>query len=417
MSTATSSATFTTSAAAAFPVARWAAILLGAAIPVSVALDNLLLAVFLLAWALGGGWREKFGVIRRHPVTPVVLGLCGIVLLGCAYGPQDGGETLRFLRKYANLLLILLLLPLFRDPRDQLRALAAFGASMGLTLLLSFLLWRGLLPEGLLAGRLAENPVVFKLHITHGLFMALASFLAAVAALHIDAAQRRWRLLLAGAALLAAFNVLFMIEGRTGQLALACLLGYFFIDRFRWRGMLLATAGLVAVLAIAYQMQAPVFERFALAASEYQQWTRATAGANETSIGVRMDFYKNTLSIIREHPFFGVGTGGFTAAYAAVVAGTGQVAWNNPHNQYLLTAAQYGIVGLGMLLLMFYVLWRSAGRLPKPWQLAARGLLLVMMVGNLFNSFLLDHAESLLFVWMTGVLLAGCPPRDRAAAA
>ncbi|WP_172954965.1 O-antigen ligase family protein [Sterolibacterium denitrificans] len=372
-------------------------------------MDNLLLAVFLLAWVLGGGWREKFSAIRRHPVTPVVLALCGIVLLGCLYGPSDNAETLRFLRKYANLLLILLLLPLFRDPRDRLRALAAFGAAMGLTLLLSLLLWRGLLPDGLLAERLAENPVVFKLHITHGIFMALASFLAAVAALHLDPAQRRWRLLLAGAALLAAFNVLFMIEGRTGQLALTCLLGYFFIDRFRWRGMLLATAGLVVVVAIAYQLQAPLIERFALAAGEYRQWTGV--GANKTSIGARLDFYINTLSIIREHPFFGVGTGGFTAAYAAVVAGTGQVAWNNPHNQYLLTAAQYGIVGLGMLLWMFYAIWRSAGSLPKPWQLAARGLLLVMMVGNLFNSFLLDHAESLLFVWMTGVLLAGCPPR------
>ena len=36
------------------PIARWAAILLGASIPISVAVDNLLLAVLLLAWLLGG---------------------------------------------------------------------------------------------------------------------------------------------------------------------------------------------------------------------------------------------------------------------------------------------------------------------------------------------------------------------------
>lgn len=392
------------------PVARWAAILLGVSIPIAVALDNLLLAVLLLAWLLGGGWREKLSIIRRHPVTPAVLGMCALVLLGCFYGPKDSADTLRFLRKYANLLLILLLLPLFRDPRDQLRALIAFGVAMGLTLLLSFLLWYGLIPENPLKGRLADNPVFFKLHITHSLFMALAGFLALVAALHVT--RQRWRMLLLGAALLAAFNVLFMVHGRTGQLVLVCLLAYLFIDRFRWRGVLLAAAGALVVLVVAYQLQAPVFERFALAAAELQQWTGATTAAseaNDTSVGLRMNYALTALQIFREHPLFGVGTGGFTSSYAVIADARGLVESNNPHNQYVLIAAQYGIVGLGMLLLLYYLIWRSAGQLAKPWQLAARGLLLAILIGNLFNSFLLDHAESLLFVWMCGVLLAGWP--------
>ncbi|MBV2235973.1 MAG: O-antigen ligase family protein [Sterolibacterium sp.] len=387
-----------------FRTARWSAILLGFSIPVSVALDNVLLLVFLLAWLLGGGWREKLAIIRQHPVTPAVLGLFGLVLLGCLYGPQDSADMLRFLRKYASLLLILLLLPLFRDPRDQLRAMIAFGAAMGLTLLLSFLLWWGVLPETVKTHHLAENPTVFKLHITQSLFMALACFLAIVGALHVR--QYRWRLLLAVAALLTAFNALFMIEGRTGQLVLACLLGYLFIDRLGWRGVLLALIGCGLVLILAYLVQAPVFERFALAANEYQQWASGTTGANKTSIGLRMDYYLTSMQIFREHPFFGVGTGGFTSAYGAIAAANGQVGSNNPH-QYLLIAAQYGLVGLCLLLLLFYMIWRSAAALTKSRQLIVRGLLLAMLIGNLFNSFLLDHAESLLFVWLTGILLAG----------
>jgi len=39
--------------------------------------------------------------------------------------------------------------------------------------------------------------------------------------------------------------------------------------------------------------------------------------------------------------------------------------------------------------------------------LMALGLLLAMIVGCLFNSWLMDHTEGLLYAWLTGVLFAG----------
>ena len=39
-------------------IARWAAVAIGASIPISTAIDNLLLGVVLLAWIAGGGYRE-----------------------------------------------------------------------------------------------------------------------------------------------------------------------------------------------------------------------------------------------------------------------------------------------------------------------------------------------------------------------
>jgi O-antigen ligase len=119
-----------------------------------------------------------------------------------------------------------------------------------------------------------------------------------------------------------------------------------------------------------------------------------------------MNYYKTTAAIIRDHPVLGVGTGGFTIAYREKIRGTDLPESNNPHNQYLLTAAQLGAVGLLALIAMFAVMWWQAGRLEPPARVAARGVVLTIAVGSLLNSFLIDHTEGILFAWMAGVLLA-----------
>ena len=48
---------------------KWAVVLLGCSIPVSVALDNILLGLILLFWIAGGRYREKLAAIRGNPVA------------------------------------------------------------------------------------------------------------------------------------------------------------------------------------------------------------------------------------------------------------------------------------------------------------------------------------------------------------
>ena len=80
----------------------------------------------------------------------------------------------------------------------------------------------------------------------------------------------------------------------------------------------------------------------------------------------------------------------------------------NPHNEYLLIAVQVGLVGLGLLLYLFYRQWRLAKMLPSSLERSlAHGLLLAIMSGCLFNSLLLDHTEGMLYGWMSGLLYAG----------
>ena len=382
---------------------RYAAIAMGASIPVSTALDNVLFALILAAWLGGGRLREKLAAIRDNPAALAALAFLGLLLLGMAWGPGSARDGWYYVNKHKDLLLVAALGAFVLSERDKRLALDAFLAAMALTLVISCAFWLGLVPVvDPQFGRDLGNPTVFKLHITHGVLMALASFLAADRALR--AALPGWRIAYAVAAVLAAFNV-FMVQGRTGYLVCAVLWLYLCAAHWRWRGLAAATVAGVLGLTVAYVADAPLIGRSTFAVAELRAWSAGRLNP-ESSTGLRMNYYKTTAAIIRDHPVLGVGTGGFAIAYREKIRGTNLPEANNPHNQYLLTAAQLGAVGLLALVAMFAVMWRQAGQLEPAARVAARGLVLTIAVGSLLNSFLIDHTEGMLFAWMAGVLLA-----------
>jgi hypothetical protein len=73
-------------------VVKWAAVLLGCSIPVSVAADNVLLAFILLCWIVGGRYREKLAAIRRNPVALATLALFAMYLAGTLCSTRLGSS-------------------------------------------------------------------------------------------------------------------------------------------------------------------------------------------------------------------------------------------------------------------------------------------------------------------------------------
>lgn len=119
-----------------------------------------------------------------------------------------------------------------------------------------------------------------------------------------------------------------------------------------------------------------------------------------------MQYAVTSLRLIADHPWIGVGTGGYATAYSALIPTDNEVT-KNPHNQYLLTTTQFGLIGGVTLLMLFIVLWRSTNTMSLVQRLQARGFLIAYLIGNLFNSFLYDHAEAHLFAWGIGVIFSG----------
>lgn len=390
------------------------ALALGLSIPVSTALDNLLLLLVGLLWLASGRFADKWACIRQNPVAVTAVLLFAWLLIGMSYATVPLSERIGMLNKYHELLLVPMLVTLLRTPQERRMALAFFAAAMGVTLIASYGIALEALPSLILAEGMPGNPVVFKRQITHNFFMAFAAFLFAVWAL--EARTPGKRVIFWAAALLAAANVLFMVQGRTGYVVMAALIALLFFERLRLKGVI-AAAVLVGVLFTgAYGMSQNFKNRIDLAVQEAMAWRPDEA--QSSSIGWRLEYLTNSVAVFVRHPILGVGTGGFHQAYAEQVAGTEKERTHNPHNEYLMIAVQVGLPGLALLLLLFGTQLRLAAGLPDATdRLLARGVVLAVATGSLFNSFLLDHAEGLFYAWASGVLFSALGQRPPGGAA
>ena len=386
--------------------ALWVAVAIGFSLPVSTALDNVLALALLACWLGSGAYREKLGAIRDNPFALAAIGFFLLNVLGAAWSVGSRDDVLAALDKASILLLVPVLVSLKPEAVWLRRALAALLAALAVTLFLSFLVWWELVPPGTFKGY-PFDPVVFKLKITHSVLMAYGAFVLAIAAR--EAADRRWRIALAIGAALAAFNVLFMVWGRTGQLVVLALFFYLFVSWFRWRGLLASVAAGVGMGTTVYFVpSSALHERTVTTIQEIEDWR---AGKPATIANTRLETWGNTLELLRERPLLGYGTGGFVAAYAGKVAGTAMQPAGHTENQYLYTAAQLGIVGLAALLALLAFQWHWAARLRARAETnLARGLVLLMAIGFLFNPFLHDHSEALFYAWLSGLLYAGLRP-------
>ncbi len=395
-------------------VSRWSAIALGASIPVSTALDNVLIGITLAAWALSGQVRDTLKIAFKNNVLIISVALFLLLAIGLTYGEAPPPVALSTLNKYADLLYIPVLVMIFRASDTRTHALHALAYSLVSIIVLSYVIRLGWLPQLPFISGTVASPTVFKNKLTQNLLVAFGAFLFVWLG-HV-AENQRTRLIWYGLAVLAALNVLLMVQGATGYLLLVALMLLFGWQRFGWRGtagMLLAS---VVVLAAALSVPSPLQDRVVKIKHELQAWRPAnSAGASST--GLRLEFYQNSLAIVAQHPLTGVGTGGFPAAYAQQVQGTGKAETHNPHNEFLHLATQIGILGAILLIALFITQWRFASNLRSPMERGlARGLVLTMVIGCMLNSMLLDHTEGLLYAWLTGVLYGGLEygPRNNA---
>ena len=390
----------TTLSSRADACARAFAVALGFTIPISVALDNILLGLILAAWLASGNYRHKVAVALNNRVAVASLILFCLLILGITYSDAGYRDGLHSLGKYLDLAFIPIFVDLFRDERERRLAWLAFATALALTIVLSMLIWAGLLPDNPLTVGNRQIPDVFKRYLTQSIFLAFGAYLFVHLAERAPAQKERrtWFAL----ALLASLNVLVLTQGRTGQLILLALSVHYANSRWGWKGVAGAGTGVVLVLALMTGFEGT---RLTATPGELQSWSSTQATTSST--GLRFGFYRNSLEIAREHPLIGTGTGSFSKVYAEHVAGTAMTATVNPHDEYLNIAIQLGIVGLAAMLYLFHCEWRLAATLPRSDERRlARALVITFAVGCAFNSMLMDHTEGLFFAWASGLLFA-----------
>lgn len=373
------------------------AFLLGLSLPVSNPLMNiaLVLAVVCLLWQRDvRQWRA----LAVHPLVWLPALMFVLLALSLLTFNHDYGATM--VGKYQKLMYVLPLALFFlTDRRLVARFVSGFLWANGVILAISLTAGLGHLT---LWGLNPDNPTVFKLQITQNVFMAFAALMWLTRAFSRHGVLRGGYGMLA---LLGSVNVLLMVQGRTGYVALIVGMGIWLLLTLRHRQQVVVIA--CGLLAVALLVMTPnrAMERLTLGVQQIQGCVLAPPGsayqACDNSMGQRTAFAREAIQLIKRAPLLGNGAGSFW--YNNPETG---YSIHNPHNEYLLETVQNGLLGLVVFLTWMGFCYRAAWHLPAGRRNVFVAVLSSYMACHLFNSFLLDSSEGHLFV-IIAALLAG----------
>jgi O-antigen ligase len=389
---------------------KYLLVLLGFCIPVSTALTNVVLGLLIFFWILDNipdRFRKWGQILKTNPVALMGIAVFFIHVAGIFYTEGEKEKIIESLSDGVKFLFIGMVMIYFKDEKFRPAFLFSFLCAMAVTLVLSYLLWLNLLPDVIPVKGTPSNCVIFHDHIKQNIFMACAAFFAALWARKPGIGPLEgwcWGLI----SLLALFNVLFMVQGRTGHVIIIVLSIYYLVT---WnKAKSLATGALILVLFGAFAWQNPsnpLISRAHTVIKEVREWDHEKPADRKSSSGLRLEWWVNSLKLIKKDPVLGTGTGSFKAVYIDLVKHTGMQQTDNPHNEFLMTTVQFGVVGLLVMIGFFGVQWRHAGFSGRQPQVAmTRGFILLMLIACMTASPLQDNAEGWFFVFMSGFFFA-----------
>lgn len=380
--------------------ARWAGIAAAAALPLSPPAVNIALGVMLIVFLGSGEAGPRLRHALRQPLALGALAVLAVAALGTLWADVPWSERWDGWWSWRKLLVIPLLLALFGELRWKRRLAGVFALVCGAGALASFAVALGWVP-GLAPDRAAH---LMRNHGTQGMALAVAALCALWLATTV--ARTPWqRAGWLALALLHAASALLVTTSRSGHLALLIVGVVFAIGGLGRRRAGLAAVAVAAIAALP-ALSPTVRERAAQAIAE---WRDAGQATELTSFGMRAVMYGNTVQMIRERPWFGVGTGGFEQAYARQIEGQHDdwraTVTDDPHNQYLRVTAELGVFGL--LVFLGYI---AAALVDRGDGTSARrvavAILLAWCATSLFSSHFGTFAEGHLLAIFLGVMLA-----------
>ncbi len=366
----------------------FAIILLGLVLPISTAATNGLTFLIFLIWLFNGHLR--FFILKQQPVALWAMGLFFLMGIGFLYTSASWKETTELFFKYQELFLLALFLISFSQLETKKYAWIALLVSMIVTLIVSYFYFLGI-P---ISGKATSNAPAFKNYITQSIMITFAAYVLILFAF----LNQKYRYPALFLAIFALFDTLFLSFGRTGYILFFILMLLLLWQLFKLRGLIWGSILAIIVAIALYHFSPTLQHRLITGFNDIEKYEQGRP--ENTSLGMRLEYYKYSWELFKESPFFGKGTGSFEKEYINIAPRP----TSNPHNEYLMIGIQWGLIGVILFVGMLVSLWNMAKTLPLFEGYVAQGLALTMASICLFNSALLDFTEAHLFAWLVGLL-------------
>jgi O-antigen ligase len=383
-------------------------------------------AIVAALWIVALGFALELRAFWRSlalPVSALPIALVALAVIGTLWSDAAWGTRLAAISPAAKLLVLPLLFYHFSRSSRGEWVFIAFLCSCTLLMTMSWLV--AVFPALSLKPYLSFGPfapakgIVVKNYIdqSHEFTLCAAALAYPVMAL-FRTNRTRPAVLLTLLAIGLLANMIFVVVSRTTLVVLPFLLAAFALRYLKLRTAVIAScvAALVAVLAWngSPNLRQTAWKFFA----DYE----ITTTKNELSgLGSRLEYWRKSWGFLADAPVMGHGTGATRSLFERAAAGkTGIQAEivNNPHNQTLAVAVQWGAIGIVIL----YAMWIAYLLLFRGDGLAAWiGLLIVIQnfLTSMFNSHLFDFQEGWIYVLGVGVsggILLGAKREERSGA-
>lgn len=394
-------------------------IVLGISLPCSTALDNLCVVILCGGVLCSRTLQNRCAdfLRRTHCLIPLwLLMLDQVISYGIlTHQPGFFDYDLKSVRAALRPLLLVVIASVVQRNRSYSTiALATFIGTHVLILALSYLFIfchihpRFFMPpvHHILVNDGSSAGSIFRSHIEQSFLLANASLFCLLLGAGHKTIHWGWRILCLIIASVAGINILFFSYSGTAQVIFIVVASYVLLytlkKKYRLCGFLV-WIGVVTTAAL--WTKSLMHNRFTAGYQAISQWQAQQPA--QTSMGLRLEMWYHSITILRQHPWLGLGTGGFASAYRQHVAHTGRILTVNPHNDFLRITLENGFLGLTLMSMLYLFLWLYFSRYPLLlWSRCGQIVLMTFILGSFFNSFLLDHTQSLYFAWILGLCFA-----------
>jgi O-antigen ligase len=385
-------------------------------IPFGPALTNLFLFLTLVFVLLSGNLSEHIKIIWDNKVSKSAIILFSLLALGTLWSIADTSDAFRVLKKYNALLYISILIPIFSSQTRKDIGVNIFLFSMTFILAIIYLMNFGVISEFNIPILGRDRPVNvtmdggFQTHIITNILMAFAAYIYLIRTVLNVGLKLTFNLILFS---LAAYNVLFISTGTSGQVLFAILLVLFIFQSFNKKTLaILAMFSIFSIIIGTHQSNGTSATSNVSSTVEKltSRFHELTVDSTPENVNFRPQRYINSIKMIASDPWFGSGTGSYYAAYKEKLPEIEKITtgtkWN-PHNEYLSIGVQVGVAGIFLLLFLFFNQLKAASKITTSEdRYIAQGFVVLMIIGCTANSMIMDSGESHFFAYFSALLFS-----------
>lgn len=373
-------------------------VLLGLSIPLSIAVANLIIGLISVCWLLEGQMKKKINEIRHNKWMLSIIFLLVLYCFGMLWGSSHQNALWVFKKLF--LLLIFIVLGTLKLKKSTLKfGTLLFLFSTLLSAIVAILInYQVILPLHNYLSIVSANRGIsaFTFYNYHTILLAFSSLICFFL---VSEKKSKYRFGLILCFLIYSLSI-FTESGRAGQLIFTLLFGLYSLYYFKKRRLMsIGLIGFIILCNYSAYNKSEVFKNRFDNASEILQTeiiTTDTTELQKSKKNIRTVFLKEGINYIIKKPILGYGTGSFGTIFNRDIdSGHDYYVNTTPHNTYLYIWFEVGILGLIILLGMFYFQIKSLSKLNYRFDriLLTIGFMIIM----LFDSYLFIFIMSVFY--------------------